>query len=502
MYEDPALESIQTPQQQQQHRRHRRIVAILPRRLRPCLSLAINSGTGVPCACGATTTTTTISMSKISNSKKTHSNNNTTQTHCMWLLLLLLLLGATAEEEDGTTPTTRTTILAMGLPRSGSDAIHSFFQCMGFSNAHHYCCNDDGSFNWNEYNNNNDKTKNRRRRRRQQRQQQQQPPSKPTTSNNNNKQTNGMHFPCPDHQIPCGTCVHANLMRHRPAFQGCADDDNSRGEKEDTATTTAIRTTTSTSTTIFSSFDVETSEPFSWFLPQHSALPLLLQKKSSLSFSSSTTTNHTHPTTTANEPEDRVVWILNERQTPTQWATNVLHWHSVTQRLLKSLRIPYRTEEDDNDDNEKKKKTNNNTDAMISSFASLEESATQKILVASSLNNNGGWYADLERSYHRAQSGTAHARRHAALVQTYTNHSIAIRDFVQRLQQHQLQQQQSQSSSIRYEIPRLVHLSVDDENAGHVLAMAMGLDPERAKTCWTFDAEKLDNDWMDFTLRL
>lgn len=35
------------------------------------------------------------------------------------------------------------------------------------------------------------------------------------------------------------------------------------------------------------------------------------------------------------------VWILNHRSSSEIWAINVLHWYSITNRILNSFQIPY-----------------------------------------------------------------------------------------------------------------------------------------------------------------
>ena len=67
-------------------------------------------------------------------------------------------------------------IVVLGLPRSGSQQIHDYFECNGIASAH-YCCDTSDA-------------KNRTR------------------------------FPC--HDRTCGACVHSNLKRKRPAFKDCS----------------------------------------------------------------------------------------------------------------------------------------------------------------------------------------------------------------------------------------------------------------------------------------
>src|SRR3569623_272964 len=132
----------------------------------------------------------------------------------------------------------------MGLNRSGSSAIHEFFDCHNIHTAH-YCCH-------------------------------------------NSQRT---QFPCDT--LTCGACVYSILNHSRPAFQGCGNYQ------------------------VYAQWDVETSNPFAWFLPQHYTLPLIHEQ---------------YPQST---------WILNARETPEQWADSVLHWYSITQRMLQSFGYQY-----------------------------------------------------------------------------------------------------------------------------------------------------------------
>lgn len=162
----------------------------------------------------------------------------------MGIFLVLSLVGSTSS----TTTTTSTTVssstnnsnyyriahpttaaapvILLGLPRSGSLAIHKYMECHGWTSAH-YCCG----------------------------------------ANNNNKNAQGQGgaaaaatataFPCWGDAGPtCGDCVLKNLKGHRPAFTECG-----------------IVSSSTTTTMIWSQFDVETAD--AWFLPQHFALGLL-----------------------------------------------------------------------------------------------------------------------------------------------------------------------------------------------------------------------------------
>ena len=119
-------------------------------------------------------------------------------------------------------------ILIMGLPESGSLAIHEYLSCQGLI-SHHYCCDDD---------------------------------------NDGNRGRGGgasaaaaqrTSFPCL--QQSCGSCVLKNLQTsNKKAFQGCSTSSN----------------TPTTNVQVWSSFDVELDK--GWFLPQHFTLGLLYEQ--------------------------------------------------------------------------------------------------------------------------------------------------------------------------------------------------------------------------------
>jgi hypothetical protein len=109
-------------------------------------------------------------------------------------------------------------VILLGIPGSGSLALHDYFTCHGKSSSH-YCCGGGGGDG--------------------------------TTKETNQNRT---HFPCPDDKT-CGDCVLTNLKAHRPAFFGCGGEAQQQQEQ------------------VWSQFDVETAD--AWFLPQHFALGLL-----------------------------------------------------------------------------------------------------------------------------------------------------------------------------------------------------------------------------------
>jgi len=181
---------------------------------------------------------------------------------------------------------------------------------------------------------------------------------------------------------------------------------------------------------VFSQFDVETGDPFAWFLPQHFTLPLL---------------HESYPKST---------WILNTRDTPQRWATNVMHWYSVTNRFMNSFNLKYHKDIDE---------------VTIAPKHDL----TNEVL-----------FKELEKSIARAKDVKEHNRRRDELADVYEKHTNKVRDFVKMHPSH-----------------RLVEINVDDDgaNVGKMLEQNF---PGTKSDCWSFDAEALDNDWKDFTLKV
>ena len=118
-------------------------------------------------------------------------------------------------------------VILLGFPRSGSLAIHQFFQCHGWNSAH-YCCGSDTA------------------------------------------ERSATQFPCLDEAGPtCGDCVLKNLKGHRPAFTDC----KKKGKEENQNNNNNNNIINHENMMIWSQFDVETAD--AWFLPQHFALGLL-----------------------------------------------------------------------------------------------------------------------------------------------------------------------------------------------------------------------------------
>jgi Sulfotransferase domain len=156
-------------------------------------------------------------------------------------------------------------------------------------------------------------------------------------------------FPC-HKQRSCGACVHSNILSNKPAFTNCGDYD------------------------VYTDFSVETTEPYSWFLPQHFALPILRR----------------------DYPD--AVWILNTRSTK-NWSTNVLHWFSVTNRFLNAFHVPYHRD-------------------LARITPALQEELTSQQL-----------YRELELSLERSQNEEEHKRRLEAVGTIYEQHTARVRQF-------------------------------------------------------------------------
>ena len=221
-----------------------------------------------------------------------------------------------SNKKDNATP-----ILLMGLPKSGSEAIHKYFACNQVSSAHYCCDNKKSSL----------------------------ASTKVSESNKQSMIDAPMKFPCGPDQVICGSCVLENMQNNHPPFEGC-------GEYQ-----------------VWSQYDVETSEPFSWFLPQHFALPLL------------------------HEAYPKAPIILNRRETALDWAESILHWHSVTTRLFESFDLELIQEKD---------------------LAPVPDKITYKSLMS-----------DMQDSLNRVMSEEEWKRKRHLLIKAYNRHNQKIRQF-------------------------------------------------------------------------
>lgn len=189
-------------------------------------------------------------------------------------------------------------------------------------------------------------------------------------------------FSCGSHPT-CGSCVLNNLQNSKPAFADCGRDYK-----------------------VFSQFDVESSDPYEWFLPQHFALPLL---------------HKDYPS---------AVWILNRRENALVWADSVLHWYSKSVRIMNSFGMSYHT------------------------FSLPIDKAKEFPLMGPQIDvteqDVEGCFTD---AYDKAISKEEHMRRRDDLAVIYNLHLEKIRSFVREHPSH-----------------KLVEINVDDENAGQMLA--------------------------------
>ena len=126
---------------------------------------------------------------------------------------------------------------------------------------------------------------------------------------------------------------------------------------------------------VWSQFDVETTDPFSWFLPQHHALPLLYEAYPGATF------------------------ILNRRQNAQDWAESILHWHSKTTRLFESFNLDLIQPED---------------------VSPVPETITYEVLVK-----------DMQASLDRVSSDDEWNRKRRLLMRIYAEHTEKVKRFAE-----------------------------------------------------------------------
>jgi hypothetical protein len=210
-----------------------------------------------------------------------------------------------------------TTILVLGLPLSGSLALHRFFECNGLESAH-YCCGSDS------------------------------------------KKTD---FFCGVNVPTCGECLHDRWSESNTKKRNNKEKKCSRADKP----------------SVWARFDVETADPYAYFLPQHYALSLLQ----------------------ADYPN--AIWILNTVQ---GWEDHVLHWHSTTERLLNSFHSvlpPF--------DNQQKE-----VSQVLAPAQDMDEEVTRQALQTS-----------IEDAYNR----TRHNQRRQQLQEIYQIHTLHVMEQAQ-----------------------------------------------------------------------
>ena len=218
------------------------------------------------------------------------------------------------------------------------------------------------------------------------------------------------------------------MKQHRPPFQHCGTYD------------------------VWAQWDVETTVPYGWFLPQHFALGFLVQA---------------YPNAT---------WILNTRSTPTIWADSILHWYSMTRRIFHAFHVPYYPQQQQQ---------------SSSSSSSSSITTTRKVTV-DELDH------DMQHSLEQRIFNTTERKRHGDLLeQIYRKHIHRIQTFVQSF------------PSIR-----LIQINVDDTqqtldvlNATFFPYSSSSSSTSYSSTSYSpcsfvFSSTTYDDDWNDFSLKV
>ena len=170
-------------------------------------------------------------------------------------------------------------------------------------------------------------------------------------------------FSCGANHPTCGSCVLKNLQASKPAFDNCGHDYQ-----------------------VYSQFDVESSDPFEWFLPQHFALPLL------------------------HKDQENAIWILNRRDSPQVWAD--LHWYTVSLRIMNSFGMEYHRY--------------SQKDGSLPLIGPQVDITHDEIVDC------------LKDAYDTAVSQEEHARRRTDLMTIYNLHMDRVRAFVRDNPSHKL----------------------------------------------------------------
>ena len=220
-----------------------------------------------------------------------------------------------------------------------------------------------------------------------------------------------------------------------------------------------------------------TTETYTFFLPQHYTLPYLVSAPNEEDENDDTDTSTT-------------VWILNHRATAEQWATQVLHWYSITNRILNSFQIPYYYYHND-DDNVAK------VDTMTVEMLQQELDTT---------------------SFERLHNQTDHQRRLVELMAIHEYHIQTIQQFVLDYNQKNIETKKQKKHRIQ-----LYDINIDDlEETPLTLARALGYLPDTvaeehgnpnddtttmttvSQQCWqrlaATEIPNMDQDHQDFHL--
>jgi hypothetical protein len=261
-------------------------------------------------------------------------------------------------------------IFVMGLPRSGSEAIHKYMECLGLKSAH-YCCRKDG---------------------------------RRATST----------FPCPKDSFSCGDCILNNMKNNVNPLQNCGDYQ------------------------IWSQFDIETSEPYSWFLPQHFTLPILHEAYPSATF------------------------LLPYRQDASTWAKSVLHWYSMTRRIFHAFDLDFYPTPIPPPPPETAKVT---ADGIVKD---MQTAIDQRIFNSTEL-----------------------LRKEELLKQVYMNHAAKIRQWAHTYPTHTLVEFNIEQEEQATRILQSALLGLDDTASSRA-----------NKCKLQFNAKEYDNDWQDFSFSI
>jgi hypothetical protein len=301
-----------------------------------------------------------------------------------------------------TVSSNRTNILInVGLPRTGANALYAYAKCQGWSNVH-------------------------------------------------------LQNDCRSAYKTCAHCFADNLQQGRyPPWQNC-----SSRRQQDTYDYNSSTERHQNTAAAFFQIDVESAQPYSWFLPQYgTALPSLAH--------------------------DNVLWILPLRRDATVWAESVLHWHSVTQRLRHAFQLQ-KDEEEEHGNNK-----NNNHDKSPQTIKNVTVELPQPVTYEQVVQ-------DLEVSLERIRGVNRWYQRRKQFIEAYEAHTRHV-----------------QQTAQMYGIP-LITVILDDKVASEKTTSGttwqsqltrhgwMEKKTTASHNCWQGprEAQRLDTDWQDFTLNL
>ena len=246
-------------------------------------------------------------------------------------------------------------IFVLGLPRSGSEIIHNYFTSDDIMrrtrkneysiSSSHYCC------------------RNPKSKKKATSQQHTQPQSIPTKfpcivnwdDDDDNDETgdnddNSKEF------IPCGECILNQLQQHLPPSDQTSSSLSLSSSSLDVHTIFEqhINPNCGISSNdnqnhhhVWSSFHVEINDPyFGYFLPQHYMLSLLHVAYPNATWilntrGKSPTQSKRHRSNNNDKQNDS----HNDNQGALLWSKSIMHWKSITERILNSFHVPLFSEE-------------------------------------------------------------------------------------------------------------------------------------------------------------